>query len=131
MATQTQSYFSILHQQTYMSLKTFRKSGEGVPTPVWFAQDGEKLYVMTMADAGKVKRIRNNPQVEITPCDMRGGLLGEDYIPAQAHILLEGEQAKHANALLKKKYGLQMRAISLLYSIRRKQTVHLEITPAE
>jgi general stress protein 26 len=47
----------------YISLTTFRKNGVGVPTPVWFGENGDKLYVMTRSDMGKVKRIRNNPAV--------------------------------------------------------------------
>jgi hypothetical protein len=51
--------------QKYISLATFRKSGQAVNTPVWFAEYDEKLYVMTRSDSGKYKRIRNNPQVRI------------------------------------------------------------------
>jgi uncharacterized protein len=36
-----------------------------------------RLYVYTIGVSGKVKRIRNNPRVNVAPCDMRGGLKGE------------------------------------------------------
>ena len=49
--------------QKYISLTTFRKTGVGVATPVWFGEEDGKLYVMTRSDMGKTKRIRNNPQV--------------------------------------------------------------------
>ena len=48
--------------QRYLSLATFRKNGVAVYTPIWFAEDGDKLYFMTNSKLGKVKRIRNNPQ---------------------------------------------------------------------
>ena len=41
----------------YMSLISFRKNGTAVPTPVWFSEKDDKLYVMTRSDSGKYKRI--------------------------------------------------------------------------
>ena len=72
--------FAAFEGQKYLSLETFRKNGEGVRTPIWFAaeKDGGAavLYIYTIADTGKVKRIRNNPRVRIAPCDMRGNVTG-------------------------------------------------------
>jgi PPOX class probable F420-dependent enzyme len=62
--------------QKYVSLKTFRKNGVGVATPVWFGEEGDKLYVMTRSDMGKTKRIRNNPQVRVAACTIRGTVTG-------------------------------------------------------
>ncbi len=39
-----------LTQQQYINLETFRKSGVGIKTPVWFVQDGDTLFVRTVAD---------------------------------------------------------------------------------
>ena len=52
-----------IHGQKYACLISFRKNGTAVPTPVWFGEKDEKLYVMTRSDSGKYKRIRNNPKV--------------------------------------------------------------------
>ena len=56
----------------YLNPETFRKTGIGVRTPVWFAQDvlrsapaSTVFYIYSEAGAGKVKRIRNNPNVRI------------------------------------------------------------------
>ena len=68
--------FDQLTQQQYINLETFRKSGVGVKTPVWFVQEGETLFVRTVANSGKVKRIRNNTHVNIAPCKADGALLG-------------------------------------------------------
>lgn len=65
-----------LTQQQYMNLETFCKSGVGVKTPVWFVQDGDTIFVRTVANSGKVKRIRNNGLVNIAPCKANGFLLG-------------------------------------------------------
>jgi PPOX class probable F420-dependent enzyme len=63
--------------QKYLSLETYRKNGEAVRTPVWFATaGGPTLYVYTTADSGKVKRLRRSGEVRIAPCDARGRVTG-------------------------------------------------------
>ncbi|WP_067138590.1 PPOX class F420-dependent oxidoreductase [Microtetraspora malaysiensis] len=88
----------------YVSLVTLRRDGTPVATPVWVMRDGDALVVWTVADSGKVKRIRRNPQVTVAPCDVRGRLRG-DAVPARAE-LLPPEQGDHVRELLMKKYGL-------------------------
>ncbi|MEU6182867.1 PPOX class F420-dependent oxidoreductase [Streptomyces coeruleorubidus] len=56
----------------YVLLTTFRRDGRAVPTPVWVMRDGDCLAVWSVADAGKVKRIRNSGRVTVAPCDWRG-----------------------------------------------------------
>ena len=102
--------FAAFAGHKYLSLKTFKKSGEGVKTPVWFAEEPSvnldsndaKLYVYTIGVSGKVKRIRNNPRVKIAPCDMRGRVLGE-WMDARAEIVT-GADASYGTQLLNKKY---------------------------
>lgn len=95
---------SAVHDQKYISLTTFRKSGAGVPTPVWFGEDGDKLYVMTRSDLGKAKRIRNNPQVKVAPCTIRGKVTGPEFT-ATARIL-PSEEHKHARETINRKYWM-------------------------
>ena len=95
---------SAIRGQKYISLTTVRKSGEKVATPVWFGEDGDKLYVMTIGTMGKVKRIRNNPLVEVAPCTMRGKLTGDKFF-AHARILPPGNHA-HARQIIHRKYLL-------------------------
>jgi PPOX class probable F420-dependent enzyme len=90
--------------QKYISLTTFRKTGAGVATPVWFGEDGGHLYVMTRSDMGKTKRIRNNSQVRVAPCSIRGKVAGPDF-PATARILPPAEQA-HARQTINRKYWM-------------------------
>jgi uncharacterized protein len=75
-----------IHNQKYISLTTFRKTGVGVPTPVWFGEQDGSLYIMTRSDMGKTKRIRNNPPVKVAPCTIRGRVIGPEF-PATARIL--------------------------------------------
>lgn len=67
----------LFKERKYINLATYRKNGGLVPTPVWFVQDQKGLYVRTIANSGKVKRVRNNPQVQVAVCDARGNLLGD------------------------------------------------------
>jgi uncharacterized protein len=95
---------STIRGQKYISLSTFRKNGEKVATPVWFGEEGGKLYVMTRLKFGKTKRIRNNPQVTVAPCTIRGKVTGPESA-AVARILPLEEQA-HARQTVDRKYLL-------------------------
>ena len=88
----------------YISLTTFRKSGAPVRTPLWFAENDGKLYVMTRNDSGKYKRVRNNPKGLVAPCTMRGKVTGPDF-PATARIL-PPDQWPAARRLIRQKYWL-------------------------
>jgi PPOX class probable F420-dependent enzyme len=95
----------------YVSLETHRKTGVAVKTPVWFAQDVSHrdptitvLYVYTEAAAGKVKRIRNNPKVRVSPCNVRGTVRGT-WVDGRARLCSD-QEAAHGQDLLKQKYGL-------------------------
>jgi PPOX class probable F420-dependent enzyme len=95
---------SAIAAQRYISLGTFRKNGDTVSTPVWFGEEGENLYVMTRSDMGKIKRIRNNPQVTVAPCTIRGKHTGAE-VAALARLLPLEEQAR-ARATINRKYWL-------------------------
>ena len=90
--------------QKYISLKTFRKNGTGVATPVWFGEEDGKLYVMTRGDMGKTKRIRNNSSVRVAPCTIRGVVTGPEFA-ATARILPAEEQAR-ARQTINRKYWM-------------------------
>src|SRR5271166_5256128 len=87
----------------YLNLETFRKAGVGVRTPVWFAQENTAFYIYSAPDAGKAKRIRNNPKVRVAPCDFRGNLRGA-WVDARARIC-EAAEAAHGQELLRRKDG--------------------------
>lgn len=61
----------------HVSLTTFRRSGEALPTTPWFALADGRLYAPTPPNLGKMKRIRNDPQVILTPCNAWGRPRGE------------------------------------------------------
>jgi PPOX class probable F420-dependent enzyme len=92
---------STIRGRRYISLTTVRKNGIKVATPVWFGEDADKLYVMTRSTMGKVKRIRNNPVVEVAPCTIRGKEIGAKLV-AHARILPLEEHAGARNVINRK-----------------------------
>jgi PPOX class probable F420-dependent enzyme len=91
-----------LSGRKYISLETYRRSGAAVRTPVWFAEADGVLYVYSLADAGKVKRVRANSRARVAPCDLRGNLSGA-WLDAEARIV-DGDEEKRGHALLNRKY---------------------------
>ncbi|MCM2393418.1 PPOX class F420-dependent oxidoreductase [Streptomyces albipurpureus] len=91
----------------YISVTTFRKNGTGVATPVWFAEDQGKLYAWTRSDSWKVKRLRNDPRVVVTVCDMRGRVAeGAPSAEGTGELLDEAGTAR-VRKLLARKYSWQ------------------------
>jgi PPOX class probable F420-dependent enzyme len=117
------SAFSNLAGKKYLSLASFRKNGEAVRTPLWFAEQQGKLYVMTRDDSWKYKRIRNNPRVLVAPCTARGSITGPE-VEGSVRILDGGEFAAARRALAQKYWLMRL---SFLWS---KHNIFLEITPA-
>ena len=128
----SKGHFSSLDGHQYMSLTTFRKNGQPVPTPVWFAHHYGKLVLFTLAGTGKVKRVSHTARVTVAPCTMNGKLLGE-AVEGTARILSDASERKAADDTLNRKYGLMKRALNLLNRLRggsEANRVLIEISPA-
>lgn len=109
----------------YIALETFRRNGEGVNTPVWFVEYGDKLYIWTIANSGKARRIRRNSRVRVVPASARGKPEAE-WLEGNARVL-EGETSANVVDLLRKKYGFQFWIMSHLHGRGR---VVIEIEPS-
>ncbi len=110
--------FPDLRSEQCIALTTFRKTGEAVTTPVWFAISLGTIYVETHADAGKLKRLRHTARVTLAPCTYSGkvtGLVSE----GNARILTEPEESTAASAALAKKYGLMRSLYHFVRNARR------------
>ncbi|NUS13232.1 MAG: PPOX class F420-dependent oxidoreductase [Streptomyces sp.] len=95
-----------LRRGKYVSVTTFRRDGTPVPTPVWYALGDGELVFWTGAGSGKVKRIRNNPRVELAPCNARGRVApGAPTFEGTARLLDEPGKAA-ARRLLARRYAL-------------------------
>jgi uncharacterized protein len=97
----------------FLSIETYRKSGQAMPTAVWFAEISGAYYFQTQTNAGKVKRIRNNASVRIAPCTQSGAITGE-WIAARAEVVTDTPAALAAHQALTKKYGLMKRIFDLV-----------------
>lgn len=120
--------FSYLEGHNYINLTTFRKNGEPVSTPLWFALHGGRLHATTEPGSGKMKRIRNNPSVLLAPCNAWGKEKGE-RVEGMARSV-EDEPTPEAEAALYKKYRLGLGLFNLFgrHDIGK---VVLEIRPAD
>lgn len=112
-----------------MALTTYRKTGAPVSTPIWFAQVGDHLYCLTEPAAGKLKRLRNNPKVDVAPSNARGKPQGPS-VPALARELTVETERQVADAALSKKYGIQKSLFQLLWKLQRVTPTFIEIRPA-
>lgn len=123
--------FQEIGNPTYIALETFRKSGEGVVTPVWVTAESGKLYVWTLANSGKAKRIRNNGRVRIAISDARGNPKSE-WVEAKVRVLSDPAEDQKQRERLAKKYGWQFHLFNLMGRFSRNQADHvvLEITEA-
>ena len=102
----------------HILLTTYRASGEAVGTPVWFAEDGDRLLVWTGANTGKVRRIRVDDHVTVCPCTATGRPTGEVF-QATARFL-PAEDGPTVQRLLDARYGVAKRVLDLYNAIIRR-----------
>lgn len=121
-----------LLQSNYLSLGTWRKNGEVVDTPVWFAPDGAHLYVFSAGEAGKIKRLRNSSRARVAPCTATGKLLGS-WADATAEIVADDAEVKQAHQAFRRRYGWQMRTLDLMSTLSGKigKRAFIRVTLAE
>jgi len=112
--------------QNYLNIETFRRNGQGVRTPVWFVEDSGVIFIRTGANSAKVKRIRNNPDVQLAPCKADGKVIGE-WIPAKGREIADPETDKRVDQLLGKKYGIQKNLFAWMSRLRGDQYTVLKI----
>lgn len=115
----------MFENHNYLSLKTYRKNGSGVPTAVWFALENGHFYITTRPESGKVKRITRNPNVEVAPCDVQGNLL-DAYVPATVRIMSPSESAIAFSAL-EKKYRSNPMWANLIEGRANSQRVFMDV----
>src|SRR5215203_941999 len=106
------SAFAALGDEQFLSLTTFRKSGERVSSPMWVARDGHALIMFTSQASGKIKRLRNNPRVELRPCGRFGRVEdGVEPVAGVAEVLTGEARVERATGFIRRKYGLGYRVV--------------------
>ncbi len=101
-----------LDRESYISLATFKRNGDAVRTPVWFAENNGRFYVFTEAKSWKVKRLGRDDRVRVAPCSVRGAVHG-DWIEGHGHVSEDRKTIDAAYEALQKKYGWQMTLVNL------------------
>ena len=110
-----------LADERFVSLTTFRKSGEAVSTPVWIARDGDALIVTTPDGTGKVKRLRNNSSVELRPCDRMGKVADDAPRVAGVAEIVDTDSARETQGhIFLSKYRLEYRIFMLIERLGKK-----------
>ena len=120
--------FEALDTHNYVNLTTFRKSGEVVHTTIWFVRVGDYVYATTPPNSGKMKRIRNNPRVVLTPSNARGRPRGES-VEGIARVI-DGAVPEGAEAALRDKYRVGL-ALFRLFGASNVGHVTLEVRPID
>lgn len=113
-------------RQPTVSLRTRKRDGSWVATPVNIAVEGERAYVRTFDKSGKCKRLRNFDEVRFCPSTFRGEPTGAT-VTARAR-LLDGDENRHASDLIARKHPLLHGvAVPLAHRVMRTKTLHYEL----
>jgi len=103
--------FEQLAAERYISLVTFRRNGNGVPTPIWVAAADGKLYAVTNGTSVKMKRLKADDKVRLAACDARGNVRGE-WVDGHAKRVEDPALIDRATKALQQKYGWQVSVMS-------------------
>ena len=126
----------ISNREHYINLSTRKRDGSFVNTTVWFAQEGETndYYVFSLKNVGKIKRIRNFPEVKVGICTFSGKPKG-GWAYAMADLVDEPETTKVAYSILRKKYGIRFRIGDFFSWIKgtyhKRQIIRFSISKSE
>jgi len=121
------STFDHLRGHKHCLIVSFRRSGEPVPTPVWFGLEKGSIYFRSEKRVGKIKRIRANPRVLVAPCDNRGKPLGP-AAEGSARIL-PPEAETSAERAIQANFGLGRRLYEEVAMNLGPEGVYVEVSP--
>lgn len=118
-----------LSHARYALLRSFRRDGRPVDTPIWFAFDGAAVVFRTKVGP-KTRRLATNRDVALTACDYRGHVRPGAPTLAGRATILSGDDAERANRTLHGRYGWQWNIVPLL-KIPGVTNVHRHLSPRE
>ena len=107
-------------------LVTYKRSGDPVPTPIWFGLADGKAYIRTAIEDWKVKRARNDSRARMAPCTARGKPKGA-WVDGTVRVLPPEEHA-HAEEAIQANYGLGRKLYQRGVGEKMELT-YLEVTP--
>ncbi|GAA2586418.1 PPOX class F420-dependent oxidoreductase [Streptomyces tubercidicus] len=110
----------VVARSPYVSLVTYRGNGTPVATPVWAVAEGAELLVWTRDDSWKVKRLRNDARVTVTPCDVRGRIAeGARTVEGTGRLLEGADGLGRVRKAMARKYGLRFRLMDSVGALVR------------
>jgi PPOX class probable F420-dependent enzyme len=116
----------------YISLRSFKRDGTPVDTPVWCAPLDGKLVLFTLRESFKVKRVARNPRVQVAACTMKGKVLGP-WHEGTCRAVEDPAHVARAYAALTRKYGMMMRVGNVLSTlsgrIKRRLVMEIAVAP--
>ena len=115
--------------QKTINLETRKRDGSWVATPVSLAHVGNRLFFRTYSSSGKAKRLRNFPEVRVTPCTFLGKPTGS--VVAGSARRVHGAEEQRARAALREQHPfLQGVAVPNAHRALKYRTLHYELTLA-
>ncbi len=108
---ETDTDLTTLSRSRYAMLRTYRRDGTPVDTPMWFTLSGRTMLLRTKIGP-KTRRLQAHSDVEVAICDHRGERVGT-FRPGRAR-LLTGEAAERANTALHRRYGWQYNILPMV-----------------
>ena len=115
-----------LRQTKTIVLTSFKRDGTPVATPVSIAFDGDRAFFRSWHTAGKAKRLRRDPRVQVAPSTLSGTPTGA-VIDARARCLTGADAQLAARALARRHRVLQRVLVPLAHRVMRYRTVHYEL----
>lgn len=117
-----QRVFWRLADADFVLLTTYRRNGLGVATVVWVAADGDHLVVTTPKHSAKVKRVRRDTRVALTPCGRLGRVAdGAPVVHTDARVLGPDDEHPSATTALRAKYRWQYDLVLRLEALARRR----------
>ena len=92
------------------------------------AVEGHRAVFRTYEQAGKFKRLRNDPRVEVAPSTWRGKATGP-ALPARARLLTGAEDAWAGRLVDEKHRIFQGMLVRTAHKVRGYTTRHFELLP--
>ena len=102
-----------LRHARYALLRSYRRDGTPVDTPIWFGLDGDGLVFRTKVGP-KTRRLAARRDVELAACDYRGRVRPGATTLAGRATILSGADAERANRVLHRRYGWQWNVVPLI-----------------
>ena len=106
--------------ERYVAFTTYKRNGDAKSLPVWIADLGGGTVGFTTASSSyKVKRLRNDSRVVLQPSDAKGNVREGTEPVTGTGVVHEGAEFERVRDIVKKKYGIQYRAITLMGNVAK------------